>query len=60
MTEKKQVVFVMSDMQGMTAPEISKILGIPDATVRTRLFHARKEFACWVSRNPTYREMLEN
>ncbi len=42
MTPKKKVVFVMSDMQGMTAPEISSILKIPDATVRTRLFHARQ------------------
>ncbi len=58
MTSKKKVVFIMSDMQGMTAPEISSILKIPDATVRTRLFHARKEFALWVSKNKEYRETL--
>jgi len=58
MTPKKKVVFVMSDMQGMTAPEISSILKIPDATVRTRLFHARREFAMWVSKNKNYREAL--
>lgn len=58
MTSKKKVVFVMSDMQGMTAPEISSVLKIPDATVRTRLFHARREFAMWVSKNKEYRETL--
>jgi RNA polymerase sigma-70 factor, ECF subfamily len=58
MTPKKKVVFMMSDMQGMTAPEISTVLRIPDATVRTRLFHARKEFASWVNKNKNYREAL--
>lgn len=58
MTAKKKVVFMMSDMQGMTAPEISSVLKIPDATVRTRLFHARKEFASWVNKNKYYREVL--
>lgn len=58
MTPKKKIVFVMSDMQGMTAPEISSVLKIPDATVRTRLFHARKEFFSWVNKNKNYREVL--
>lgn len=58
MTPKKKVVFVMSDMQGMTAPEISSVLKIPDATVRTRLFHARREFAMWINKNKHYRESL--
>lgn len=58
MTPKKKVVFMMSDMQGMTAPEISSVLKIPDATVRTRLFHARKEFAGWVNKNKNYRDAL--
>ncbi len=58
MTPKKKLVFVMSDMQGMTAPEISSVLKIPDATVRTRLFHARREFAMWINKNKNYRETL--
>lgn len=58
MTPKKKVVFVMSDMHGMSAPEISVVLKIPDATVRTRLFHARREFAMWVNKNKHYREAL--
>lgn len=58
MTPKKKVVFMMSDMQGMTAPEISSVLKIPDATVRTRLFHARREFALWINKNKHYRDTL--
>lgn len=58
MTEKKKVVFVLSDMHGMTAPEISILLKIPDATVRTRLFHARREFSNWIERNKDYRDVL--
>ncbi|MDA0713443.1 MAG: sigma-70 family RNA polymerase sigma factor [bacterium] len=59
MSKKKQTVFILSDMQGMTAPEISSILGIPDATVRTRLFHARKDFINAVNRSPYYKNMFE-
>lgn len=58
MTPKKKVVFILSDMEGMSAPEISKILNIPDATVRTRLFHARKEFALWINKNKVFKEAL--
>jgi RNA polymerase sigma-70 factor, ECF subfamily len=59
MSKKKQTVFVLADMQGMTAPEISLVLGIPDATVRTRLFHARKDFVNSVNRSSYYRDMFE-
>ncbi len=58
MTPKKKLVFILSDMQGMSAPEISAMLKIPDATVRTRLFHARREFTMWVQRNSMYKDVL--
>ena len=58
MTHKKKIVFMMSDMQGMSAPEISSVLKIPDATVRTRLFHARREFTMWINKNKSYRDAL--
>jgi RNA polymerase sigma factor (sigma-70 family) len=56
---KKRVVFVLADLDGLTAPEISKILDIPDATVRTRLFHARKEFAALVRKHPGFNDLFE-
>lgn len=58
LSDKKKTVFILSDLRGMTAPEISKILKIPDATVRTRLFHARKEFLDAVNKNSHYKELL--
>ncbi len=58
LTPKKKVVFMLSDMQGMTAPEIARVLKIPDATVRTRLFHARREFVDAVNDNTHYKELL--
>lgn len=58
LTAKKKVVFILSDMQGMTAPEIADVLKIPDATVRTRLFHARREFLDAVNQNSHYKELL--
>ncbi len=58
LTDKKKIVFILSDLQGMTAPEIAEILKIPDATVRTRLFHARREFLDAVNQNSHYKELL--
>lgn len=45
LSEKKRVVFVLADLEDLTSPEVAEILGIPEATVRTRLFYARKEVA---------------
>ncbi len=45
LSEKKRAVFVLSDLEDLTSPEVAEILGIPEATVRTRLFYARKELA---------------
>lgn len=59
MTKKKQIVLILSDMQGMTAPEISGILGIPDATVRTRLFHARREFMNSLEQHSGYQDLFK-
>jgi len=43
MSEKKRAVFVLVELEGMTAEEAARLLGIPAATARTRLFHARAE-----------------
>lgn len=37
-----RVAFVLSEIEERPGPEVAMILGIPEATVRTRLFHARK------------------
>jgi RNA polymerase sigma-70 factor, ECF subfamily len=43
LTEKKRGVFVLVELEGLSAEEAAKALGIPAATARTRLFHARRE-----------------
>jgi RNA polymerase sigma factor (sigma-70 family) len=43
LTAKKREVFVMVVLEGMAGEEVAKALGIPVATVWTRLHHARRE-----------------
>jgi RNA polymerase sigma-70 factor (ECF subfamily) len=38
-----RAVVTMFDIQGMPHAEIAKILGIPEATVRSRLFYAHRQ-----------------
>jgi RNA polymerase sigma-70 factor, ECF subfamily len=43
LSEKKRAVFVLVELEGLSAEEVATALEIPAATVRTRLFHARRE-----------------
>jgi RNA polymerase sigma-70 factor (ECF subfamily) len=43
LSERKRDVFVMVVLEGMSGEEVARILGIPVATVWTRLHHARRE-----------------
>jgi RNA polymerase sigma-70 factor (ECF subfamily) len=45
LSEKKRAVFVLHELEGLSAAEISEIVDAPVLTVRTRLFYARKELA---------------
>lgn len=45
-----RVAFVLCEIEERTSPEVAQLLGIPEATVRTRLFHAKKKL----------RELLED
>ena len=58
LSAKKRVVFVLAELEGCTAPEIAEVLEIPDATVRTRLFHARREFAKLVRDHPGFSDLF--
>jgi RNA polymerase sigma-70 factor, ECF subfamily len=40
---KKRVVFVLHEIEGLSGPEIAEMLAINEATVRSRLHHARRE-----------------
>ena len=44
MSEKQGIVVRLHDMEGHTIQEISKIIGCPVGTVKSRLFYGRQEF----------------
>jgi len=37
----QRVAFVLCEVEERSSPEVAQIVGIPEATVRTRLYHAR-------------------
>jgi RNA polymerase sigma-70 factor (ECF subfamily) len=39
----QRVTFVLSEVEERRSPEVSAILGVPEGTVRTRLFHAKRK-----------------
>jgi RNA polymerase sigma-70 factor (ECF subfamily) len=53
LTDKKRVVFVLHELEGMSPADIGKVVGAPVLTVRTRLFYARRELAELLREEPT-------
>jgi RNA polymerase sigma-70 factor (ECF subfamily) len=53
LSEKKQLVFVLHELEGLAPGEIAKIVGSPVLTVRTRLFYARRELVAMLSEEPS-------
>jgi RNA polymerase sigma-70 factor (ECF subfamily) len=49
---KKRMVLLLHDFEGIAPKEISRLVGAPVLTVRTRLFYARKELAALAARDP--------
>jgi RNA polymerase sigma-70 factor (ECF subfamily) len=43
LADKKRIVFVLHELEGIPPHEIARIVGAPVLTVRTRLFYARRE-----------------
>ena len=43
LADKKRIVFVLHELEGLAPTEIARIVGAPVLTVRTRLFYARRE-----------------
>ena len=58
LSEKKRVVFVLSDLEDFTSPEVAEILSIPETTVRTRLFYARKELAALLRNHKGFVDLI--
>jgi len=47
---KQRVVFVLCEVEERTSTEVAEALSVPEATVRTRLFHARKKLRAILER----------
>jgi RNA polymerase sigma-70 factor (ECF subfamily) len=43
LSEKKRTVVILFEIEGLSGEEVAEVLGIPKATVWTRLHHARAE-----------------
>jgi RNA polymerase sigma-70 factor (ECF subfamily) len=53
LSEKKRVVFVLHELEGLPPGDIAKIVGAPVLTVRTRLFYARRELLAMLAEEPS-------
>jgi RNA polymerase sigma-70 factor (ECF subfamily) len=53
LSDKKRVVFVLHELEGLAPGEIAKIVGSPVLTVRTRLFYARRELLTMLGEEPS-------
>jgi RNA polymerase sigma-70 factor (ECF subfamily) len=52
LADKKRVVFVLHELEGLAPSEIARIVGAPVLTVRTRLFYARREIEAMLAEEP--------
>ncbi len=50
--DKKRVVFVLHELEGLPPSEIARIVGAPVLTVRTRLFYARRDLEAMLRDEP--------
>ncbi len=57
--EKKRVVFILHELEGVSPSEIARIVGAPVLTVRTRLFYARRELEAMFVDEPTLAALFE-
>jgi len=52
LADKKRIVFVLHELEGIAPGEIARIVGAPVLTVRTRLFYARRELEAMLRDEP--------
>ena len=60
LSEKKRAVFVLHELEGLSAAEISEIVDAPVLTVRTRLFYARKELSEMLRDEPSLAALADD
>jgi RNA polymerase sigma-70 factor (ECF subfamily) len=59
LSEKKRLVFVLHELEGLPPGEIAEIVGSPVLTVRTRLFYARRELLALLAQEPALATLAE-
>ena len=52
LADKKRIVFVLHELEGLAPSEIARIVGAPILTVRTRLFYARRDVEAMLADEP--------
>ncbi|WP_231511011.1 RNA polymerase sigma factor [Chondromyces apiculatus] len=57
--EKKRVVYLLHELEGLPPAEIATIVGAPLLTVRTRLFYARREIEQMMKDEPALAQLAE-
>jgi RNA polymerase sigma-70 factor (ECF subfamily) len=57
LADKKRIVFVLHELEGIAPTEIARIVGAPVLTVRTRLFYARRELEEMLHEEPSLAAM---
>jgi RNA polymerase sigma-70 factor (ECF subfamily) len=60
MSEKKRTVYILHELEGMSPNEISKVVGAPVLTIRTRLFYARRSLLSELTREPALAALVES
>lgn len=58
LADKKRIVFVLHELEGMSPAEIADVVGAPVLTVRTRLFYARRELEAMFGEEPSLASVL--
>jgi RNA polymerase sigma-70 factor (ECF subfamily) len=58
LAEKKRVVFVLHELEGLPPSEIADVVGAPVLTVRTRLFYARRELEAMLGDEPSLANLM--
>lgn len=59
LSEKKRMVLVLHDLEGMPAAEIAEVVEAPIMTVRTRLFYARRDLYAMFAEEPTLASLAQ-
>jgi RNA polymerase sigma-70 factor, ECF subfamily len=57
LADKKRVVFVLHELEGLSPGEIAEIVSAPVLTVRTRLFYARRELEAMLPEEPSLAQL---